>query len=215
MFHWNNKNIEWFIKSSKYSSFHKNLAEIIIPYIEYDSTIIDIGAGLGCLDQELSKYCKKITLIEPNKDAYDFLIKNEKPNFDILNTTYEKYSLEKKDKHDYLLLSFFSRMDTEDNYHILSKLCSKKIIYVRNEGHGSNEKLIKYLNERSINYTFTRHEIDFSQPLQFNEIDDFIDTYYGKASTEEKKKLKKRVIKKDDFYLFNNIKRISIFLIET
>jgi carbamate kinase len=106
-------------------------------------------------------------------------------------------------------------MDTEDNYHILSKLCSKKIIYVRNEGHGSNEKLIKYLNERSINYTFTRHEIDFSQPLQFNEIDDFIDTYYGKASTEEKKKLKKRVIKKDDFYLFNNIKRISIFLIET
>ena len=78
MFFWNKQNIEWFIESSRHSLFHKNLADLIVPHIESDSTVLDIGAGLGCLDRELSKYCKKITLIEPNRDAYDFLIKNKK-----------------------------------------------------------------------------------------------------------------------------------------
>lgn len=215
MFSWDKKNIDWFIASSNYSSFHKNLAELITKKIDCNKTVLDIGAGLGRLDSELSNYCKKITLIEPNKDAYDFLVNNRKSNFEIYNSTYEEYQLQKKDKHDYLLLSFFSRMDKEDNFDKISKLCNEKIIYVRNEGHGKNKDLINYLDSKKIKYSFERHEIDFSQPLLLDELDDFIATYYGSKSNEEKQKLKKRVIKKNDFYIFKNIKRISIFVIET
>jgi hypothetical protein len=213
MFSWNKQNIDWFIASSTYSSFHKNLAKFISKKIDKDSTILDIGAGLGCLDYELSNYCKKITLIEPNKDAYEFLIKNKKPNFEILNTTYEEYEQTNHETCDYLLLSFFSRMDTKDNYQRLSKLCNKKIIYIRNEGHGSNKDFINYLNYKRLNYYLERHEIDFSQPLLLEDIDGFINTYYGSKSQEEKRQLKKRVIKKDNYYLFRNTKQISIFTI--
>jgi hypothetical protein len=214
MFSWNKKNIDWFIASSTYSSFHKNLAKLISNKIDSDSTLLDIGAGLGRLEEELSDCCKKITMIEPNKAAYEFLLKNRKSNFEIINTTYEEYEITKHYTSDYLLLSFFSRMDTEDNYERLSKLCNKKIIYIRNESHGSNKALINYLDNKGISYSFERHEIDFSQPLQLSEVDDFIDTYYRSKSIDEKKKLKDRVIKKDNNYLFINKKQISIFTIE-
>lgn len=214
MFSWNKKNINWFIESSNYSSFHKNLAKLISSKIDSDSTILDIGAGLGRLDDELSGYCKKITMIEPNIAAYEFLLKHKKSNCEILNTTFEKYEVTEHESSDYLLLSFFSRMDTQDNYQRLSNLCNKKIIYIRNENHGSNADLINYLDNKRINYSFERHEIDFSQPLQLEEVDNFIDTYYGSKSLKEKKKLKDRVIKKDNYYLFINTKKISIFIIE-
>jgi hypothetical protein len=213
MFSWNKQNIDWFIASSTYSSFHKNLAKFIIEKINKDSTILDIGAGLGCLDSELSKYCKKITLIEPNKDAYEFLLKNKKPNFEILNTTYEEYEMTQHESHDYLLLSFFSRMDTEDNYERLSKLCNNRIIYIRNQSHESDNDLMRYLDSKRLSYYFERHEIDFSQPLQLEDVDSFINTYYESKTIEEKRQLKKRVIKKDNYYLFRNTKKISIFTI--
>lgn len=215
MFTWNKRNIEWFIESSSYSNFHKNLAGIISNLINKDSTMLDIGAGLGCLDYELSNYCNKITLIEPNIEAYNYLQDNKKSNFEIHNTTYEEYSLNNNEKHDYLLLSFFSRMDKANNYKELSNLCKQKIIYIRNESHGSNDSLIKYLNEKDIRYTFKHYELDFSQPLQLDDVDDFLETYYSPLDDLKKLDFYERIEDKKDFFLFKNIKQISIFVIDT
>ena len=86
--------------------------------------------------------------------------------------------------------------------------------YIKNEGHDTNENLIKYLDDKGAKYSFTHHEIDFSQPLQKREIHDFIDTYYASKSTYEKNLMMDDIICEDDHCIYKNNKQISIFVIE-
>ncbi|MBK5201712.1 MAG: hypothetical protein JJE21_09335 [Spirochaetaceae bacterium] len=211
MFEWNNKSIKWFCKASKSSEFHKKLALIIKDLIHEDSSILDIGAGLGFLDRELINYCKLIALVEPDKNAFSFLLDNEMPNLKLYNKNWQDYKNDNKQKMDYLLLSFFSRMDKEDNLSDLLELCTDSIIYVRNENHAENDDLINYLNLKNVSYNYKHYNLDFSQPLIGDEIEDFFDTYYQRKNKTE---LLKKIVKINDGYLYKNNKSISIFVIK-
>lgn len=210
MFKWNSNSIAWFAKASKTSNFHKNLALIIKDLIHEDSSILDIGAGLGFLDSELINYCKQISLVEPDKNAFDFLLNNKVPNLKFYNEKWQDYRINNTQQHDYLLLSFFSRMDKGDNIEELMDLCQKAIIYIRNENHDSNDNLINYLNSKNVTFKYKHYDLDFSQPLDKFEIDKFLDTYYPKKNKEE---LLNKIVKINNGYLYKNNKSISIFVI--
>lgn len=211
MFKWNKDTIKWFSISSKESQFHKELALIIKDILTLNATVLDIGAGLGFLDRELIKYCKSITLVEPDKIAFNYLCDNLMPNMELINNKWEDYKLQSNKKYDHILLSFFSRMDREDNLDELLKICKKSIIYIRNENHDSNDNLINYLNSKNADYKYTQYELDFSQPLEKEEINKFFETYY---QHKNKKELLKKLLKSNDKYLYKNNKRISIFVIK-
>ncbi len=211
MFKWNENTIEWFTRASISSEFHKKLSLIIKDIIKTDSTILDIGAGLGFLDRELSKYAKKINLVENDSEAFNFLSNHTMPNLDLYNMSWEDYKEKNYENCDYLLLSFFSRMDREDNLESLLSLCKDSIIYIRNENHAGNDNLIKYLNTKDVTYSFTHYDLDFSQPLRENEIELFFESYYKR---KDKNELLKKIVKKDDAYLYKNNKSISIFVIQ-
>jgi len=214
LFEWNEENIGWFEASSKYSKFHENLASLISPILDNNSTVIDVGAGLGRLDQYIRDHCRQMILVEPNKYAYNYLVENKKENQMLFNMTFEEYLELNREPCDYLLLSFFSRMEMEDNLERLSSLCKKKIIYVRNENHDSNDTLIEYLNDKGAEFKYFHREIDFSQPLKKDDVDKFIETYYGSKSKSKKQKMRDSIINEGDHCIYKNTKQISIFIIE-
>lgn len=211
MFSWNEKNINWFSSSAKETDFHKKLAQQIIPYINKDDSLLSLGSGLGFLERELSPYLKKMVLIDNNDVAIDFLNKHKLKNQTIINTDWSKYNK----KADYLLLSFFSRMYINDSLDDFLKLVNKKIFYIVNQRHCNDGEVESYLNKKKANYSYKKIQLDFNQVLKKSEINDYLNQYYSQVTEEKKEKLLQNFKPyKDDLVVFNNRKKIILFIIE-
>ena len=66
---WTRQSIKWFMDASDYTGYHKNLADKIIPFLDEDHTLCDVGCGLGCLDIFLASEVARITAIDSNAEV--------------------------------------------------------------------------------------------------------------------------------------------------
>ncbi len=63
-FTWDEDQIRWYEEASEVSSFHKDLAWLIRPYLKRDDRVCDWGCGLGKLSLELAPYVASIDCID-------------------------------------------------------------------------------------------------------------------------------------------------------
>jgi protein-L-isoaspartate O-methyltransferase len=79
------------------------------PFVEFmcrekiitkESTLLDIGAGMGDLDLELARYCGKVTALEPTRVCLDVLEKNASSagltNIETICDFWERFHTEKR-----------------------------------------------------------------------------------------------------------------------
>jgi hypothetical protein len=210
MFSWNKKSVNWFALSAKNTTFHKEIAKKIIPYLDKNSTLLSLGSGLGFLERELATFVKQMVLVDNNTYVIKYLEKHKLDNQIVVNTDWKNINT----KSDYLLLSFFSRMYVEDTFDTFLKLTNKKIFYLVNERRSDIEEVIKYLDSKSASYTYERMTLNFDQMLKTTEINEYLDMYYKEVPKLKKEKLLLNFTKIDEEnVVFKNKKKIVLFII--
>lgn len=180
-FTWEKERINWFVKASEYTGFHRELAKHITPFVTKDDTLCDFGCGLGLLDMELSRYVKHITAVDVSEDALSSLESNMK-NKGITNITIlRKDAKSLQGKWDIGIMSFFG--ESKQDMKAYRSLCKKKLIQIVNMVNDSTlypkkhrrtakitaEKVEKELKELKMHYNLIQADIEFGQPLHSEE----------------------------------------------
>lgn len=63
-FTWTPPQIRWYENASDFSSFHKELALLLAPYLDPADVVCDWGCGLGRLSLELAPYASRIFCVD-------------------------------------------------------------------------------------------------------------------------------------------------------
>lgn len=63
-FTWDKDQIRWYEEASEASSFHRELASLIRPFLKADDRVCDWGCGLGKLSLELAPYVESIDCVD-------------------------------------------------------------------------------------------------------------------------------------------------------
>ena len=66
LFEWTEEKIEWYVRASRASGFHRALAGRILPFLKRADHVVDLGCGAGLIDLELAPHVEKITGIDIN-----------------------------------------------------------------------------------------------------------------------------------------------------
>ena len=175
-FAWNEQTIRWFLDASIYTGFHKALAQIIMPHLSPGGTLCDLGCGLGRLDIELAPFMAKITAVDTNENATEFLrheaMTSGLSNLSIIHGVASSLT----ETFDFVLLSFFGKSDLFE----MMKLCKQRLIRIVSAENKSGLYPQKYrckvkdtvpivqeeLDAMGISYKLELHSIEFGQPLR-------------------------------------------------
>ena len=228
---WNDRSLEWFKSASEHTGFHKNLAEMLLPYIEVGGTLCDLGCGIGLIDFELCKNVKSVTCVDIDPAAIR-LCSGEVARRGITNI--EPLISDAKDltgTWDTVISVFHGTTDALADFYV--KFARKKVITVTHiEGMGAfgprayksprcstaitAEELLK---ERGIKHTFINGALEYGQP--FRELDDaweFVTAYLKNAPGEAVEEyLSENLVETRDpeypLYL-PNMKNFGIFIMD-
>lgn len=132
---WNENTITWFLRASAYTCFHRILAKAILPHLEANDSVCDIGCGLGRLDLELAPHVAEMTALDINPDVVRIL------DGDATAQNHQHLSAICMDAamlssvYDVVIMSFYGKIDSElENF---ERCCKKKIIRIVNEQNHS------------------------------------------------------------------------------
>lgn len=225
---WDDITIKSFVDASKYTDFHKKLAQFIRPYIKSSKSFCDIGCGLGLIDMYLSKYLDDITCVDINKNAISYLEKSINEN-NIKNIKCIIKDFKEIDtKFHTILISFFSYEDLE----YFSKICDRLIAIVndRSTSHipvskrkmkeinqHSTQNLKDLLGEKKIKYEQLSLSMEFGQTfIDKEEIAKYAKSYDdGEEYDSIYNHILKNMVKGDKIpYYLPYKKNISIFVID-
>ena len=228
-FTWNKNEIRWLLDAGSYTGFHKALAQIVVPHLEADGTLCDLGCGLGRLDLELSAHVRELTAIDINENATGVLRRDvEMLGIDNLRVRVGD-TLSLTEVFDIVLMSFFGWTDMSDYL----KLCRKKLIRIVStenksglypENHRCKEKVtIPVVHEelvtKGVEYKLELHSAEFGQPLvSWEEAVSFVRKNAPEATAEEiggflNARLERTGREDFPFYLPNQ-KEFGIFIID-
>ena len=193
---WDEPTIRRFIEASEYTGYHKALAAKILPYLESDDTLLDIGCGLGRLDIELSQHVLGILAVDTCESAIE-AIRLETERLGISNIRTRHGDAEEiTDIFDVVLMSFFR---LEDTLGFMNRCRSKLIRIVgagmksglypekyRRENKNAVPAVKKELDDQGIKYDFELCAIEAGQPLKTRgEAELFVLSNASEADNEE------------------------------
>ena len=127
-----------------------NIINKVVDQIDKDSTIIEIGAGLGAITQAVAEKVKKVTAYEIDSDLVEILNENlkEYKNIKIVNEDFLKIDLEG------LLDSYNQKVTIVSNlpYYITTELLTKVLL--------SSDKIDKIIvmMQKEVADRFTKNE---------------------------------------------------------
>ncbi len=198
MYKWKPEMIHFMQNASEYGIYHKALSCLIAEQISPNSTVCDVGCGLGYLSVELSKFVKQITAIDINKDVIDVL-ENNKNNRKILNlkpVCADIHSFIPEEKFDVMVFCFFGK--TDEVLDIVKEKCSGKAFVIsrsweehrfsvtlQNADKLTSNKVCKLLRDKKIPFHTESFKAQMGQP--FESRDDavlFFNTYNKDKSIE-------------------------------
>lgn len=238
---WTGKKIEWYVRASKWTGYHKKLAKIISPYIKDTDHVVDLGCGPGLIDFEIADSVKNITAIDISSFVLGYY-NNAISEGRYTNIT-TKCGDAKADpeelipsEFDVALFCFFG--GTHAAFRAAQRKASRLTINITH-GIATQEppsiingevqrvyadEMEVYLVNEGIRYTKISERVDFSQPfLSMEEAKCFFETYASEGedgSPERRAQLERQlslVEKIDDPvypWLFRKPKDTAIFLIE-
>ena len=241
LFEWTDKKIEWYVRASRATGFHRKLADIIRPALEGADHVVDFGCGPGLIDLEISQKVKKITAIDVSpivlshyeRDIKDGGYSNIQT---IQGDVKENFDEVVPASFDVSLLCFFGgpSMVFEQAHRNAARLAIH--IMHGNEGPTRQSKIggdfrrvfademDEYLNDKKIAYTKINEVLDFGQPfISLAEAEQYFELYANKGGDDpsgRKAQIEKKLslIQKNNDpaypYFFPYMKEVSIYLIE-
>ena len=199
-FKWTEEKIKYFKDASEYTGFHRQVGEIIKPYLDPSWTLCDLGCGLGFLDLQIADSVSEITAI----DLSDLAIadyKSRLENADIHNIDIWLGDADKdiEGSWDVLLLSFFGKPGEELKR--LFPIAAKRVILITyveplSEKHGrltktDNRPTTKdyenFLKGEKYRYKLIEKEMDFGQPFKTLEDAERYHESYSREKDPEKR----------------------------
>ncbi len=234
-FTWTKEKIDFFKEASIYTGFHREVGEIIRPYLNKSWSLCDLGCGLGFLDLVVAPYVKDITAIDLSQIAIDDYRKRLAET-DVTNISIEMGDLDKPIERtwDVLLLSFFGKPGKElDRIFVMAKKEAVLITYEQplSDKHGKLKKSDNrpttaeheaYLIDRGYDYELIRREMDFGQPFRDLESAEAYFKSYSRESdpTKQNELIRKNLDNVDptgdpEFpYFLSKKKGIGIFIVK-
>jgi len=164
------------LDASAYLGFHKSLAEMIIPYLEPDDTLCDMGCGLGRLDLELARHVSRLTAVDINENVIE-LLRRDAELAGLRNFSAECGDAETfRGSFDVLLTSFFGQADTQG----FLRLCKRRLIRVVHRNNKDRlypgqpryakkdtvETVQRKLRDMGIDFMLETASLEFGQPLK-------------------------------------------------
>jgi SAM-dependent methyltransferase len=234
-FEWTNEKIEFFERASEYTGFHKNLAAIILPHIDSDDTLIDVGCGLGLIDFELASYVKSVTAVDTHPAVIQYMQRRIKQSglCNIFPRIEDAEALD-GETWDVILMSFFGVCDDLLNA-MISKAKKRAIVICHDRTReavcdsivpGANRRFAddteRFLNANGYHYDRQVVAFEFGQPLKSErEAIRFWECYASEADAGEKaahmESFLKRLIKTENPvypYYLPKLKQMAVFAVE-
>ena len=212
---WSDESITWFERASASSDYHRRLVSALEKHLEKDSSVIELGCGLGHEAQLL------------HGDGFDVTAFDKDPR--VIEEAARRSGLgifrcsdaaDVNVKADVLLCINYGHMETAEDFRRLRGFARTKIIYVisRHSGHGQNTRpdrtcqVEKILNDAGVPFLSEEIQLDFNQPLvSMAEAREFVRwTYLGRNEDEYMKFVRET----DDGtypFLFINRKNLVLF----
>ena len=234
LFEWSKEKIELYERASKETGFHKKLAEIVIPFLNAEDEMTDIGCGPGLIDFELSPYVKTINAIDINEIIIDYLtskINNSSP----CNISASIGDAEKMDGNigDVALFCYYTSLN-EHMYRIIDSARRLAIIIMHGKDAANKPSKIgivrktytsemeENLVKHGYNYIKKNVRVDFSQPIKTKEEAlYFLEMYCSEKDSEKRKNIIDeglKTLRKSDSsdypYSLYKIKDVTVFIIK-
>ena len=240
-FLWDDEKIEWYIRASNASGFHKRLAERVIPVLKKTDHVVDFGCGPGIIDLEIASHVGSITAIDINEIVlHRFRSEIEKRGFSNIFTVLGDIEKNRDTilsvSFDVAIFCFFGGpgYSFDEALNRASRLVilithgvdvSKKSSKIVSGMHRTfADEVDAYLASNRVQYLKISECIDFYQPfLSLGEAERFFNSYAkeGEASSKERRTQVERqlelVEKTDDPaypWRFPNLKDTAIYIIE-
>ena len=72
-YEWNEKTLAWFENASEYTGYSRELAKLLLPYLEGCRTLCDIGCGMALADFELADRFDTVYCVDVNETAIRYV----------------------------------------------------------------------------------------------------------------------------------------------
>lgn len=205
---WSDDKIRWYFEASQESSFHQELTNLLIPYVQKEDEIVELGCGLGYITNKLNHLGYSAIGYDIDQKAIDFASSQFGPYYKVLDC------LETVPLSDVCLAIFFGHFRELD---FLNKVLesTKRIIIVSNLHNQFKTKnhieLTNLFTKLGLNFEQFKGEIPFHQPFSsYSDALSFIEAYYP----NDKVKVANNLKMSSDGYLLENNKNFIITIIE-
>lgn len=228
---WTTQKIDWYVRASMCSDFHKRLAREIAGMIPQEKSVMEVGCGLGYITSQLSQMGYDVFGIDIDEEVIEKAqelhgnpaskrIKpigkqhtgNQQSLFGL-----EDYRTSPR-RADVVLAVFCGRID-EEGLGAFERLATERIIYIVSQHKSNNLKrdrtaeICTYLEKSGHRFTFKELSLRFDQPFTSQEeAAIFLELQHGDGNLPVKRS--KGPYKDQYPYVFENEKKMSIFVID-
>ena len=158
---WSRDTVRFMTDASQYGSYHRHLAQALLPYLPTEGHVCDAGCGLGHLALELTQYCREVTAVDASPAALEALLRGPHPqNLHVLQGDI----FQMQGQYDAMVFCYFGK--AEEILSVGAQQCRGNILVVRRDcGQHSFSACSVKRKEHSIN-TLTQRLEELAVPYR-------------------------------------------------
>lgn len=228
---WTTQKIDWYVRASMCSDFHKRLAREIAGMIPQEKSVLEVGCGLGYITSQLSQMGYDVFGIDIDEEVIEKAQElHGNPASKRIKPIGKQHTRNQQSLfglEDYrtshrmanVVLAVFCGRIEEEGLGAFERLATERIIYIVSQHKSNNLKrdrtaeICTYLEKSGHHFTFKELSLRFDQPFTSQEeAAIFLELQHGNVNLPVKRS--KGPYKDQYPYVFENEKNMSIFVID-
>lgn len=228
---WTTQKIDWYVRASMCSDFHKRLAHEIAGMIPQEKSVLEVGCGLGYITAQLSQMGYDVFGIDIDEEVIEKAQElHGNPASKRIKPIGKQHTRNQQSLfglEDYrtslrmanVVLAVFCGRIEEEGLGAFERLATERIIYIVSQHKSNNLKrdrtaeICTYLEKSGHHFTFKELSLRFDQPFTSQEeAAIFLKLQHGNVNLPVKRS--KGPYKDQYPYVFENEKKMSIFVID-
>ncbi len=228
---WTTQKIDWYVRASMCSDFHKRLAREIAGMIPQEKSVMEVGCGLGYITSQLSQMGYDVFGIDIDEEVIEKAQElHGNPASKRIKPIGKQHTRNQQSLfglEDYrtshrmanVVLAVFCGRIEEEGLGAFERLATERIIYIVSQHKSNNLKrdrtaeICTYLEKSGHRFTFKELSLRFDQPFTSQEeAAIFLELQHGNVNLPVKRS--KGPYKDQYPYVFENEKKMSIFVID-
>lgn len=228
---WTTQKIDWYVRASMCSDFHKRLAREIAGMIPQEKSVMEVGCGLGYITSQLFQMGYDVFGIDIDEEVIEKAQElHGNPASKRIKPIGKQHTRNQQSLfglEDYrtshrmanVVLAVFCGRIEEEGLGAFERLATERIIYIVSQHKSNNLKrdrtaeICTYLEKSGHHFTFKELSLRFDQPFTSQEeAAIFLELQHGNVNLPVKRS--KGPYKDQYPYVFENEKKMSIFVID-